>query len=292
LVASEKKLAIFCRTKRTFVGPSIANGKKTCQVKQKNGRLLDQTAFHLTSDFVKPQQCPCPLAVFSSEYMSRQLTHILFDNDGTIVDSEVIAQRVMLKMLAEHGFHLSEQEYSTRFPGLLDRDILHILQRDHAFTVPEGFTQQLHEAHHLGFDNALRAIPGMTSLFRRLKIPKSMVSNGSIKHVERCLRKVRLLSAVDGHIFSAEQVGKPKPHPDVYLFALEKIGLEPHHTLAVEDSPTGVLAAKSAGLQVIGFLGAAHVMEGHANILKDAGADFMAKDAGALAVLLSKMGAL
>ncbi len=228
---------------------------------------------------------------FCFEYMSRRLKHILFDNDGTIVDSEVIAQRVMLKLLAEHDFHLSEQEYSIRFPGLLDRDILNLLQRDHGFKVPDGFTQRLHEAHHLGFDSALRAIPGMTSLFRRLKIPKSMVSNGSVQHVKRCLKKVRLLSAVDGHIFSAEQVGKPKPHPDVYLFALEQIGLEPHHTLAVEDSPTGVLAAKSAGLQVIGFLGAAHIMDGHGLTLQDAGADVLVKDARALEKLLAEMGA-
>lgn len=223
--------------------------------------------------------------------MSKQLKHLLFDNDGTIVDSEIIAQRAMLDLLATHGFHMSEQDYSHRFPGLLDRDILRILQSEHGFVMPQDFTKQLHEAHLNGFDLSLRAIPGMTALFRRLKIPKSMVSNGSVRHVQRCLKKVRLLSSVDGHIFSAEHVEKPKPHPDVYLYALEKIGLQAHQTLVVEDSPTGVIAAKSAGLQAIGFLGAAHIHDGHEQKLREAGADFIAEDARALGRLLEGMGA-
>ncbi len=223
--------------------------------------------------------------------MPKLLKHILFDNDGTIVDSEIIAQRAMLEMLAVHGLHMSPQEYSHRFPGLLDRDILHILQRDHGFTPPDGFIKQLHDAHIEGFNSSLRAIPGMTSLFRQLKTPKSMVSNGSVRHVERCLRKVRLLSAVNGHIISAEHVSKPKPHPDIYLYALEKIGLEAAETVAVEDSPTGVAAAKSAGLLSIGFLGAAHIHDGHGQKLLDAGADFIAADARGLGQVLEMLGA-
>lgn len=223
--------------------------------------------------------------------MSR-LRHILFDNDGTIVDSEIIAQRAMLRLLAQHGLHMNEREYSHRFPGLLDRDILRILQTDHQFQPPEGFTKQLHEEHISGFNRSLRAIPGMWSLFRRLKVPKSMVSNGSVRHVERCLRKVRLLSSLDGHIISAEHVDKPKPHPDVYLFALEKIGLKTHETLVVEDSPTGVSAAKHAGIRVVGFLGAAHIHDGHDQKLLHAGADFIAQDARELAKLLEGMGAV
>ena len=198
----------------------------------------------------------------------------------------------MLELLAEHGLQLSEQEYSHRFPGLLDRDILHLLQRDHGFHAPEGFTKRLHEAHTEGFDRSLRAIPGMTSLFRLLKTPKSMVSNGSVRHVERCLRKVRLLSAVNGHIFSAEHVVHPKPYPDVYLYALDKIGLMTYETVVVEDSPTGVLAAKSAGLQSIGFLGAAHIHDGHGQKLLDAGASFIAKDARELGSILKVLGAI
>ena len=220
------------------------------------------------------------------------LKHLLFDNDGTVVDSEIIAVRATLKVLADIGFHMTERDYSHRFPGLLERDILAILTRDYAVRAPDDYFDRLRAAHAGAFERELRAIPGMTSLFRRIKIPKSMVSNASVGHVERCLRKVRLHGALDGHIFSAEHVSSPKPHPDVYHFALEKLQLHPKDTLVVEDSPVGVAAAKAAGLRVVGFLGAAHIHDGHDERLLEAGADFIAPDARALGRLLEGMGAL
>lgn len=221
-----------------------------------------------------------------------KIKHVLFDNDGTIVDSEIIAARAMLSLLAKHGLHLAEREYNMRFPGLLDRDIIAALKLEEGFDPPADFSQQLRAAHAGGFHASLRAIKGMPTLFRSLKVPKSMVSNGSVLHVERCLRKVRLRSALDGYIFSAEHVDKPKPSPDVYLFALEKLGLQADQTLVVEDSVTGILAAKSAGIQAIGFLGAAHIHDGHEDKLWEAGADFVASDAKSLSALLKKKGAL
>lgn len=220
------------------------------------------------------------------------LRHVLFDNDGTIVDSEIIAVRLMLRHLASLGIHLDEREYSQRFPGLLERDIVSILSREHAIEFPSDFLQRLREEHVQAFQRELRAIPGMSSLFRSLRVPKSMVSNGSVRHVERSLRRVRLRHALDGHIFSAEHVERPKPHPDVYQFALDTLRLQPHDVIVVEDSPTGVAAAKSAGLRVVGFLGAAHVFDGHGDKLRSQGADWLAEDAQALGRILAGQGAV
>lgn len=220
------------------------------------------------------------------------LKHVLFDNDGTIVDSEIIAVRTTLSLLAPYGFQMSEQEYSRRFPGLLERDILAIIQKEYGIRVADNYFDQLRTLHNTAFDRELRAITGMPTIFRNLKTPKSMVSNGSVRHVERCLRRVRLRSALDGHIFSAEHVERPKPHPDVYHLAVEKLSLKPAEILVVEDSPTGVVAAKEAGLQVVGFLGAAHIHDGHDTRLLECGADFIAEDAKSLGKLLEKFGAL
>lgn len=219
------------------------------------------------------------------------IKHVLFDNDGTIVDSEIIAARIMLKLLAQQGFQMSERDYNMRFPGLRTRDIVLALQAEEGFVPPEHFIRQIHDEHKEAFHRSLRAIPGMTTLFRNLKVPKSMVSNGSVRHVEMCLRRVRLLGALDGQIFSAEHVANPKPSPEVYLLALEKLGLSPHETLVVEDSVTGVVAAKSAGIQVVGFLGASHIHDGHGDKLWEAGADFVVPNAGGLAEVLKKNGA-
>ena len=220
------------------------------------------------------------------------LKHVLFDNDGTVVDSEIIAVRTTLSLLAPYGFRMSEQEYSRRFPGLLERDIVAIISKEYGIRVSDDYFDRLRAAHVAIFDRELRAIAGMPAIFRNLKTPKSMVSNGSVRHVDRCLRLVRLRSALDGHIFSAEQVDRPKPHPDVYHLALEKLQLQPSDILVVEDSPTGVLAAKQAGLRVVGFLGAAHIHDGHDAELLECGADFIAADAKSLGKLLIGFGAL
>ena len=217
------------------------------------------------------------------------IKHILFDNDGTIVDSEIIAVRATLQLLRPYGFEMSEQAYSQRFPGLLERDILAIIRQEHGVEVDDDYFEQLRELHTQGFDRDLRVIPGMEAIFRSMRVPKSMVSNGSVRHVERCLRQVGLHEVLDGFIFSAEQVARPKPHPDVYRHALEQLALHPSETIAVEDSPTGVQAAKEAGLRVVGFLGAAHIFEGHGERLLEAGADMLAADAAALQVMFLKM---
>jgi beta-phosphoglucomutase-like phosphatase (HAD superfamily) len=217
------------------------------------------------------------------------IKHLFFDNDGTLVDTEQIAQKAMLEVLANHGFLMSEAEYSHQFPGLLLRDILQILELKHGFKAPAGFVKIVREAHENAYKKNLRAIPGMPKLFRSTTVPKSMVSNGSVEHVEKCLKKIRLLSSVTGQIFSAEQVSQPKPFPDVYQFALKKTGIHAQEALVIEDSTVGVLAAKAAGIRVVGFLGASHLQEGHTEKLIQAGADFIAKDARDLAGLFETL---
>ena len=207
------------------------------------------------------------------------IKHILFDNDGTVVDSEIIAVRTMLRKLEPLGLRISEREYSRRFPGLREREIVAILDQEYGLALPDDFWPQVREEHIRLFESELQAIPGMFHLFTALKTKKSMVSNGSVQHVERCLRHVNLLHALDGHIFSAEQVERPKPHPDVFEYAMEQLRLQPEDVVVVEDSPTGVQAAKRAGLRVIGFLAAAHIIqEDHEETLRGLGADYIATD--------------
>ena len=207
------------------------------------------------------------------------IRHVLFDNDGTLVDSEILAVRAMLIQLRKHGLELSEQEYSSKYPGLRERDILSMIQEEYAVSIPPDFMQTLRNEHRESFQRNLRSIAGMPGLFRKVHKPKSVVSNGSLKHVNRSLKKIKLHSAAKGSIFSAEQVERPKPYPDLYQFVLEALSLEEKDVIVIEDSPTGVQSAKEAGLKVIGFLGASHIYEGHADKLRDLGADYIASDA-------------
>ena len=215
------------------------------------------------------------------------IQHLLFDNDGTLVDSEIIAVRTMLKCLAKYGLVLDEKTYSARYPGLRERDILASLQLEHGLHLPDSIIDAIKQEHAVAFQTTLRSIKGMPGIYRETIVPRSVVSNGSVRHVERSLKKVRLRSALNGQIFSAEHVQNPKPFPDVYLYALEQLQLRANQVLVIEDSPTGVQAAKAAGLIVVGFLGAAHIHDGHAEKLQDLGADFIAADAPALRLILA-----
>jgi len=99
------------------------------------------------------------------------IKHILFDNDGTLVDSEIIAVRATLRLLAPYGFRMSESEYAQRFPGLLERDILGAINAEYGIVVNDDYFDELRKAHAEGFDDELRAIPGMPEIFRDLKVP-------------------------------------------------------------------------------------------------------------------------
>lgn len=155
------------------------------------------------------------------------MKHIFFDNDGTIVDSEILAIHTMLNKLEPYGFDMEAHDYAMRYPGLLEKDILKLIEEEYGIELPEDILEQLHHDHKLLFDEQLAVITGMDHLFRDVKIPKSMVSNGSVLHVERCLQRVGLWDDFEGHVFSAEHVSKPKPHPDLYLYALAQTGTLP-----------------------------------------------------------------
>lgn len=219
------------------------------------------------------------------------MQHIFFDNDGTIVDSEILAVKAMLARLKMHGLNMDVATYSMRYPGLLEHDIFRLIQEEHDIELP-NFLPELHQdVVHL-FNNHLAVIPGMDTLFRAVKIPKSMVSNGSVRHVERCFERVGMLSDLPATVFSAEHVEKPKPAPDVYHYAMQQTGVAPHEAIVIEDSPTGVQAAKAAGLRVVGFLGATHVGPGHEVRLLESGADYLAENADELGRILQKLGVL
>jgi beta-phosphoglucomutase-like phosphatase (HAD superfamily) len=216
------------------------------------------------------------------------IQHLLFDNDGTLIDSEILAIRTMLGMLREHGFEMDERSYGQQFPGHLEREIIARLKLSHGLVLPSDFLERLHAAHAINFNSVLQAIPGIPALFSVLQVPKSIVSNASKRHVEHCLNFTGLAQHFDGHIFSAEQVSNPKPAPDVYLLALETLGLRPENTVVIEDSPVGVRAAKAAGIKTIGFLGASHIQDGHEQLLFDAGADWVVSDSTALGRLFQR----
>ncbi len=215
--------------------------------------------------------------------------HIIFDCDGVIVDSEIVATRIALEVLSPYGYTSNEESHCRRFSGMLSSKILDIIFDELGQAQPSTLTAELDEAFRREFEQALQPIQGMPALMKSLNMPISIVSNSDVAGVELSLRISGLTDISGGRIFSSEHVPNPKPHPDVYNLAVDTIRLPKDQLIVVEDSISGVSAAKAAGLTVIGFLGASHIFDGHDEKLRKIGVDYLAQDARELESIFSQL---
>jgi HAD superfamily hydrolase (TIGR01509 family) len=115
-------------------------------------------------------------------------------------------------------------------------------------------------------------MPGVADLLAALGVPVCVASNGHLDRVRRRLDIAGLLAFFDPHVFSASQVPRGKPAPDLFLHAAARFGVPAAACTVVEDSTVGVMAAVAAGMPVVGFCGGGHCRDGHADRLRAAGA--------------------
>lgn len=214
------------------------------------------------------------------------LTYILFDCDGTLVDSEILAQRATLNLLIKRGIPLSAAVYSQRYAGLRGEEIVALIGEEYKHDFPHDFIDEMNYAIHDRIYRDLEPIAGVPELLNSLRLPKAVVSNGSLRHVQSSLNKVELAHHFNERYFTYDMVPNPKPAPDVYLHALKALGLQPHETVVIEDSPTGVKSAVGANIPVIGFAGASHIGNGHGELLKKHGAQYLANNMDELKTIL------
>ena len=206
---------------------------------------------------------------------------LIFDCDGVLVDSERLSHAVLQQMLAEQGVHLSfdatvERFIGTSLPVCMAR-IAELLDGRR----PPGLDEQLAQRTRAAFEAQLQAVRGVEALLDALRSPCCVASNGNRAKVEFTLGHTGLLTRFAGRIFTAEDVAQPKPAPDLFLHAARCMGVAPQHSTVVEDTPTGIAAAKAAGMRAIGFTAMTPPQR-----LMDAGADALAGSMDELAALL------
>ena len=198
---------------------------------------------------------------------------IIFDCDGVLVDSELLSCRCLSEMLAEFGLELGVEQALELFLG---RSTAAIGQyyRERGQVLPDDFLPRL-KARVLGtFAGALQPIPGVGAVVSALKMPCCVASSSDIDRVSLSLDVTGLRTYFEGRLYTAQMVKHGKPAPDLFLYAAEKMKADPKRALVIEDSVSGVQAAKAAGMTVWGFVGGSHYhgRDGHA-ILTAAGAD-------------------
>ncbi|MDF2096968.1 HAD family hydrolase [Aquibaculum arenosum] len=212
---------------------------------------------------------------------------LIFDCDGVLIDSEALSARAWCEVLSDCGVAYDEAEMAARYTGYTDAMLAEAVGRERGVTLPDDILARVLD-HSLGlFARELRPIAGITELLGDLAGARCVASNSSRARLRETLRLAGLSESFAAEaVFSAEEVPRPKPAPDLHAHAAQRMGFAPGEALVIEDSVTGVQAARTAGIPVIGFLGASHSLPGQGERLRAAGAGWIAEDAQDLARLL------
>ncbi len=210
---------------------------------------------------------------------------ILFDCDGVLVDSERLSHSVLREMLAEHGVNLTLEETLSHFMGTSTERGLEILTSLIGQPAPPDFDDRFNERCFATFTSSLAPVPGVPQLLEGLQVPYCVASNGPRKKMRFTLGHTGLLPFFEDRMFSAQDVKSPKPAPDLFLHAAATLGASAADCLVVEDSVSGVLAARSAGMRVLGF-----AAMGQGEELRQAGAHRVFETMALLPSLLSLRG--
>jgi HAD superfamily hydrolase (TIGR01509 family) len=223
---------------------------------------------------------------------SRPIALVVFDCDGVLIDSEVLASETAALVLAEAGVAITPAGVRERYTGSTQPALVADLARRHGEAVAAHFSAHFNPALGRRFETSLRAVPGIEDVLDALAMTRCVASSSSPERLAHSLALTGLHGHFAPHIYSAAQVQRGKPAPDLFLFVARTMGVEPARCLVIEDSIAGVQAGIAAGMRVVGFCGGGHCDAGHAARLAAAGAHEVAPDARALAALLGACGAL
>ena len=192
---------------------------------------------------------------------------VIFDCDGVLVDTEPLANRVFTAALNEIGLAVTYEEVCRDFIGLSLPRCVEIVETRRGEPLPAGFIEELQSRTFDAFERELQPVPGIHEALRRISIPLCVASSGDHEKMRLTLGLTGLLPHFEGRMFSAMDVERGKPHPDLFLRAALEMGAAPARCAVVEDSLPGVRAAVAAGMAVFGYTASAA-----AGPLKEAGA--------------------
>ena len=203
-----------------------------------------------------------------------ELELVIFDCDGVLVDSERISNGLLAAMLSVEGLATTLEESRRDYQGLQLAEVLEAAQTQLGGELPGGFMERFQRDRAVLFEQQLKAVPGVAGAVTRVRaagIGVCVASQGG-------LAKIRLslgLTGLDGlfdpaALFSAAQVPRGKPHPDLFLHAAEAMGADPGRCAVVEDTASGVEAAVAAGMRALGY-----AADSDAAALERAGAEIL-----------------
>jgi HAD superfamily hydrolase (TIGR01509 family) len=180
---------------------------------------------------------------------------VLFDCDGVLVDSEAISCEVLSEMLGDIGLPHTFEETVDRFVGRSMASCLRLIEEGLGEPVPAEFAGEFERRTFARFSRDLVPVGGVVEALDRIPWPQCVASSGDHGKLRTTLGATGLLARFEGRIFSATEVARGKPHPDLFLHAAASMGAVAGRCAVVEDSILGVRAGIAAGMTVFGYGG-------------------------------------
>ena len=176
---------------------------------------------------------------------------IIFDCDGTLVDSEHLFNRALSLKLVDRGIRLTADQLVARFRGVKFANVLKTLEREYSLTLNDAFVNDYRELVNTFFKKELSACDGVVETLDQIQLPMAVASNGPLTKMQIAMDVTGLSEYFQHHLYSAYDVNSWKPEPDLFLHAANQLELQPSECLVVEDSEVGVDGAIAANMKAV-----------------------------------------
>jgi HAD superfamily hydrolase (TIGR01509 family) len=180
---------------------------------------------------------------------------VIFDCDGVLVDTERIAVRIDVMVLAQLGWSMTEAEVVQRFMGRSDEEMTADIEAHLGRRLPDSWEEPFRHLYRQAFEAELEPVAGVVEALDAIATPTCVASSGTHEKIRFTLGLTGLYERFAGRIFSVSDVARGKPAPDLFLHAAGRMGVPPGQCAVVEDSRYGVEAARAAGMRAFGYAG-------------------------------------
>ena len=178
---------------------------------------------------------------------------VLFDCDGVLVDTETTSFRVFGEVLENLGYKAPIEKMSVDFSGTSLGACMRHVEKLFDMKLPDNFEATFREKSFEAFKREVTPIPGIHELLEDFPLPFCTASSAQKAKIILNLTTAKLIQHFEGKIFSAYEIQQWKPEPGVFLWAAKEMGFAVEDCLVVEDSVSGLTAAKAGGFKAIGY---------------------------------------
>ncbi len=187
--------------------------------------------------------------------MRAPISLVIFDCDGVLVDTERIAVRIDVMVLAQLGWPMTETEVVQRFMGRSDEEMTADIEAHLGRRLPASWEEPFRHLYRQAFEAELEPVAGVVEALDAIATPTCVASSGTHEKIRFTLGLTGLYERFAGRIFSVSDVARGKPAPDLFLHAAGRMGVPPGQCAVVEDSRYGVDAARAAGMRAFRYAG-------------------------------------